>query len=591
MADPLLDVYGIEDPDTAGSLLDRDGNVLPSRPRATGFEELPVPAPAAPGWMDARNTVIADPSGDPNAELAAQVVAYDQQQAAADDQAIQGNLGMGIAEGAEYAGANSRARAGQGFDQAFATEQAPSAPNPLYPIRSEHAAASMDLMGQSRNAQQDVYAAQNYEQVAAADAYAREAGMQQAQIDAQQAKMIRDQQRREQAIEAERHVFKQIEAASSKLSKTPDDDRGRYWANTKWWQKLAWAISAMADGWVGKEPNVALNAAIEGDLRDQQAAREARRGELAAATSQLSDVRSLYADLRATIGDEDTTRDAMRLARYQQAKSLLMAEQLRNGVPLQLALQNQGIIELDKQINDTTAVLRERIATTPQMIGGGTRYVHGPEERRAMVRQSEAEAQHGRNLEMKGIDVGADVQKQERAGQLDTEKERAKAQAKGSSMTPELAFRQRETIAKETKNSSNMKGIAKRLRKKYEGKDIPGLTWGIGRHGAPGPEDENFQFAAGMLEYAATQAFTGASSPPEMQETLLNGIRNAGSEAEFWGAVQALEDWADADIERVNRAIDDPARADYENVDQARLPQYDPSVPRATEEDHVAWDD
>jgi len=424
------------------------------------------------------------PEPAPQPELARQVSDYEAEQMAQEDEAVRQGLSpspMAFAEGAGIASGSSRDRAGQLRDEAFETVQVPSSPNPVHPIRQEHAANYEALAGAQHEAKNQAAQAAIYQQSAEADAYEREAGRQQAQIDAQQAKLVRDQQRRDMAMEAERHVFEQIQNASDKLAKTPDDDRGRYWASRKWWQKFAWAISAIADGMRGLDPMAALNSAIEGDIRDQQSAREARRGELAAATSQLADVRSIYADLRSTIGDEDTTHDAMRLARYEQAKALLMAEQLRNGIPLQAALANEGILELDQKINDTTAAIRERLAVTPERIGGGTRYAKPAEERRALLEQAKAEDTHARALQLKGIDVGADSAKQERAGEIDIAKEQAKH---GPGAPKEAAQRridvdQAKWLAEKVEPFRNEERRIVQFQEKYKD-EIPGLVWGLG---------------------------------------------------------------------------------------------------------------
>lgn len=385
---------------------------------------------------------------------------------------------MAFAEGAGIASGASRQSAADLRATADQTYQAPSAPNPVRPIREQHAATALDLMGAAHDAKGLTAQAQTYEMDATAQAYEQEAARQSAMIDAQHAKLIRDSQRRDMAIEAERHVFEQIQNASDKLAKTPDDDRGRYWASRKWWQKFAWAISAIADGMRGLDPMAALNSAIEGDIREQQAAREARRGELAAATSQLADVRSIYADLRSSIGDEDATHDAMRIARYEQAKAMLMAEQLRNGIPLQMAMANEGIIELDQKINDTSAALRERLALTPERIGGGTKYVLPADQRARLHKQADAEDAHARALQMKGIDVGAGAATQERAGQIEIEKERAKA-GQLTEGDKRIAAGERQFVVKETLPYRKEVRLIKQFREGYKN-GIPGLVWGLG---------------------------------------------------------------------------------------------------------------
>jgi len=422
----------------------------------------------------------------PDAEnvLRSQVSDYEAEQMAQEDEAVRQGIApspMAFAEGSGIASGAARSNAAQLRDQAGQTYQAPSAPNPVYPIRQEHAQTYENLAGQQHEAKDLTAQAAIYQQSSEADAYEREAGRQQAQIDGQQAKLIRDQQRREQAMEAERHVFEQIQNASDKLVKTPDQDRGRYWASRKWWQKALWAISAIGDSVRGLDPMAALNSAIEGDIRDQAANYGARKDNLDAARAQLGDVRSLYADLRSTIGDEDTTHDAMRLARYEQAKAMIMAEQLRNGIPLQAALANEGILELDQKINDTTELIRSRLATTPERIGGGTRYVLPAEQRRSLNKRADAEDAHARALQMKGIDVGAGAASQERAGQIDIEKEQAKH---GPGAPKEAAQRridvdQAKWLTEKVEPFRNEERMIAKYLETYKD-EIPGLVFGLG---------------------------------------------------------------------------------------------------------------
>lgn len=451
----------------------------------------------------------------PPQDLGAQVSDYEAEMMAQEDAQIQNSLRpMNFAEAAGQ-GAQFADQRGDGYLDALLSEvSTPSRPNPVRPIREQHAATAEALMGQAQGVQADIGTAKVLERSAMADAYAREARMQQAQIDAQHAKMLRDQQRREQAIEAERHVFKQVQDATDRLNKTPDEDRGRYWSNTKWWQKLAYAISAFADGWVGNEPNQALFAAIEGDIQEQRSIREARRGEVAAASGQLADVRSMYADLANSIGDEDTAMDAMRLARYEQAKSMLMAEQLRNGVPLEMAMANQGIVELDQKINDTSAVIRERLALTPERIGGGRRpLVTGP-IRKTMERLQEGDYDEARALRMKGVDVGADAAKQERAGEMDLEKERIKADGSARAKQAEVGTDLRKKVAENSKDWLMVEQLIDDWEARNEG-DVPGT--GLPLTGTSAQRIENDSFDQ-LLPQMITKAVTGANSTPEQQE-------------------------------------------------------------------------
>lgn len=433
------------------------------------------------GVWGVANTTANTP--DANAVLAQQVGA-DQ---AAEDQQIEQNLGggvamhpgMGIAAGAGGAAQDAFGRADQATDEAFQTYQAPSAPNPVYPIRQEHAAVAQGLMGAQHDAKVATAQATIDAQSAQALSYEAEAGRQQAMIDAQHAKMIRDQQRRDQAIDAERRVFGQIQEASEKLAKAPVGDKKQLYGDMHWIAKIGWAISAIADGMRGLEPMAALDRFLEGRLRDMAANRESLRESLAAQTQQLGHTQSIFNDLRANIGDEDATMDAMRIAQYEQAKAMLMAEQLRNGIPLEAAMQNEGILELDQKINDVSASLRERLAVTPERIGGGTRYVLPSEERRAKLAEAKDERAHGRALQLKGVDVASGAAAQEYAGEADVAKERAKAGGPPEAAQRRIDVDQAKWLAEKVEPYRNEERLITQFREDYKN-GIPGLVFGLG---------------------------------------------------------------------------------------------------------------
>lgn len=497
-----------------------------------------------------------------DAELYNAVADHEAQQAAAEDAQMQQAFAQSqtpqgmTASRAGQAQANADAATGA----LLATETLPSRPNPVKPILQQHAANYGALSGAQEQAKLNTAHAQAYEMDAGAQAYEQEAARQAAQIDAQQAKLIRDQQRRDQALEAERHVFEQVQNASDKLAKTPDDDRGRYWSSRKWWQKFAWAISAIADGMRGLDPMAALNAAIEGDIRDQQAAREARRGELAAQTSQLQDVRSLYADLRASIGDEDSTHDAMRLARYEQAKALLMAEQLRNGIPLQMALANEGVLELQQKINDTSAQLTARIAATPDRIGGGTRPVlRGPvrgtvEKIRA---ESSAEARKARET---GTEAQFKAEEQARGASYDIAKEEAKARASGAAKAGEADIELKKKILESSKDW----GLVEQMIDDWEQRNTGNIHGtGMPLTGSREQRIENDSFDT-LLPQMAIKAITGANFSEAQGKAamrLVEGSWDEFSDDAKRARIRALKDLASAQRRYAARLLGEDTEA------------------------------
>lgn len=441
------------------------------------------------GVWGVANTTANTP--DANAVLAQKVSDYEAEQMAADEDAVRQQIGSqapspqgyGIA-GAAGTVADRRDAAGDSYNEALLAEvQMPSRPNPVRPIREQQAAAYQDLAGQQVEARQSTAMTAAGADLAMADAYESEAGRQAAMLDAQQAAIIREQQRREDAIEGERFIAKQIQDATDKLAKTPDQDRGRYWSSRKWWQKLAWSISAIADGMRGLDPMAGLNSAIEGDLNDQRALYEHRAKNVQALGQQLQDFRSVYADLRSNGLDDVNASDAMRIARLEQSKAMLMAEQLRNGVPLQMAQQHEGILEMQQEINKLGSALQERLATTPFRIGGGRRPLLTGPLRKQVEQMQKRDYDEAHDLRMKGIDVAADTAKQERGAQIDIDKERAKVEAAAGG-PPEAAQRridvdQAKWLAEKVEPYRNEERLITEYLDQY-GNEIPGLAWGLG---------------------------------------------------------------------------------------------------------------
>lgn len=473
-----------------------------------------------PGFMPADMAVLNEQlrADDHDRELAALVAQHDAEQAAAEDEAIRQSLTpMGYAGSVGRRSQEIEAGAIAPGDPLMAEVQMPSRPNPLAPIRRAHGEATMGEGGTLdtlRQANVDVVGAEAYGQLAMADAYAREAGAQQAQIDAQQAKLVRDEQRRARAIEAQDHVFTQVQDATDRLLKTPEPDQGRYWASRKVYQKVAWAISAIADGMRGLDPMGALNRAIEQDIGIQRANYAQQQGNLEAAQGQLASARSLYADLRQTIGDEDVAANALRIARYEQAKAMVMAEQMRNGVPLTVAQGSAEIAELDQKIADIRLQTQERIAVTPERIGGGRRpLVQGP-LRRTLERREEGSLDEARALRAKAVDLGGDAAQQERAGEQALAVERVKSEGAAAAKHAEGDIEVRKKILENSRDWAAVEQMIDDWEARNTG-DVPGT--GLPWTGSSAERIENDSFDT-LLPDMVVKAVTGANATPEQRE-------------------------------------------------------------------------
>lgn len=372
---------------------------------------------------------------------------------------------------------------------------APSAPNPLRPIREEYAGKMLGdgtpvteldaqgnvverasgLMGQEEFQTQQLHAAQTDEQRAHAGAYAQEAGRQQAQIDAMEYKAQQQQQRRDHAINASQLVQKKVTEAADRLNTAPDIDPNRYWASQSAGRKFAWGLQAGLMGFAGLDPFGALQSAISQDIDAQKANFAQKQAGMGARMDELSGARSVYGDIRQAIGDEQATDLMMESARLQQADAALKAMAIKEGIPPMQMANNLFVTQMQQRNAEITKALQEMLATTPERIGGGFRPVVGGFQRKVLEGELGRLDKRGEKMSELALTTGADAAKQERSIRGDIEKEAAKGK---SPEGQKLEYTQRHNLTKDIEPFVNEARLIERFQKEYPN-EIPGIAWGM----------------------------------------------------------------------------------------------------------------
>ena len=435
-------------------------------------------------------------------DLARYVANYD----AADDDAIRRNLGGGGApvvpsqfDVGQAAGtvADMRGNAGDSYlEPLLATVTMPSRPNPVRPIREQYTGAmlggqptgevdengqpilSTGLLGEGKATNEAAVRAQTGESEAMASAYAQEAARQQAQIDIAEQKALRDNDRRQQYIDDTQAANDLISKSVDRLMKAPDIDPERYWASRTNGQKALWVVSAMLNGLAGLNPTEQLQSVINNDIDAQKANFAQGQARVGAAATKADASRSLYNDVRMAIGDENATAEIIRIARFEQAKAALMAQQIKAGIPVQVAQGNVFMIEMDQKIAEAKANLAERLAVTPRRIGGGTRpLVTGP-IRKTLERLQDRDYDEAAKLRMKAIDLGGEAAGAAQKAQTELQKAEIEAGGKKAETERQHSFEQRKWVTEKVEPFQNELNLIEQFRNDYPN-DIPGIAFGM----------------------------------------------------------------------------------------------------------------
>lgn len=490
------------------------------------------PPPAAEQWHDPSAGAARDfggMSGDEQmaavqreAALANAVKAYEDEQDAIIQQKLRPPSQFDIASGAGMLAGQQDTRGDAWLEQLMATVNSPSSPNPLKPIREQYAGTMGNLLeGQQTNYEQ-LHDAQVVEAEAHANAYQQEAARQQAAIDVQEQKAIRDVERRNEALQKSQMVMTKVSAAADRLNESPDIDPNRYWASQSAGRKFGWGISAALLGFAGLNPTGALSEAISRDIDAQKANYAQKQAGFGARMEELGASRSVYQDLREAIGDEQATDMAMESARLAQAETAFKAMAAKEGIPVQVAEQNVFLNEWRQRRAELERGLAELVATTPSRVGGGSRPLLSPLQQKVALAELKDSRGEGNDLRKLAIQQGG----QAASDQLKHEADMAKIDAEGGKKD-RVNYENRRMIAKETAVPNRIRELAADILKDIaaNGGDVPGVgSVYIPGLGAPKHQltraARDIRRKLDMLgEYDITN-LTGAVSSPEQQKVI-----------------------------------------------------------------------
>lgn len=493
MADELAQMYGIqEDPDellrqslgaaapapAEPSPKQRADEMRASRARAQHEARFGNPQARAAADVD---RAFADEGIDtaPAARLAAAVDLYDQEQLAQERANIAGppsQFDIAGAAGMRGAAADSEAAAiRQALMQGY---NAPSAPNPLHPIREQYAGQMGQLLGEQDTNYQALHGAQQNEMQAHANAYAQEAGRQEAAIAVQEAKAQRDMERRNEALQKSQLVMSKVTQAADRLNESPDIDPNRYWASQSAGRKFGWGLSAALLGFAGLNPTGALQEAIARDIDAQKANFAQKQAGFGARMEEMGASRSVYQDLREAIGDEQATDMAMEHARLTQAETAFKAMAAKEGIPVAVAEQNVFLNEWRQRRAELERGLAEMMATTPERIGGGFRPAVSGFQRKVLEGALKDLDRRGEKMGELAITQGGAAAGDFTRAQTDLAKAEIEAGGKKAETKRQHSFEQRKWVAEKVEPYRNEAKLIEEFQAQYAN-EIPGISFGL----------------------------------------------------------------------------------------------------------------
>lgn len=379
----------------------------------------------------------------------------------------------------------ARGEAGQFIDPLLATVTTPSRPNPLRPIREEYQQSTEELGTESKAAAEQFGAARTQQADVAANAYAAEAGRQQAEIDAQERRNAVHEARRQQAVNDQRAVMAKVSEATDKVAAAPELDSRRYWNSQSAGRKFLWSIRGGLRGAGGLDPHGALNAAIDRDIEEQKSNFAQRQAVAAARGQEYGMQRSLTDDIRASIGDDVVADAAIRLMRYEQAKLVGQAEMAKAGTDIVEAEGRVFLNELDQKIAAQRMQVAELVAKTPNRIGGGTRPMLRGAIRKTVEDLRKEAAAEGRDLTKLAITEGGQAALKERDVEVaritadgNAREKAIEADGKRSETERQHSYTQRKDVTAATEAFVNEAKLIREFQKDYAD-EIPGIAFGM----------------------------------------------------------------------------------------------------------------
>lgn len=462
------------------------------RAEAEAAVGMPGAAPS-PISADSERLILAQRRADDRREQLAQMVSTDD--AAEDEQIVRGLGGGGGDRGeptafdvAGVAGTGSAVHGARG-DQIeaalLAGRYVPGRRNPLAPIRRGYQGdmlggqptgeidedgnpiLSVGLAGEEKAGNEQLVQAQVQEQRAYAEHYAAEEGRLQARADQVQFQSQRQSEQRQAQIAASQTIMKKVSDAADRLNEAPDIDPNRYWASQSAGRKFAWALQAGFSALGGLDPFGALQSAINKDIDAQKASFAQKQAGFAARMDELGASRSIYQDIRESIGDEQVADQVMEMARLEQSKAGFAKIASQQGVSLAQAQGNVFLNQIDQRIAELRQSIGSVVATTPERIGGGWRpNVAGP-RRKVLEQRLKFERERQGKTEDLAITEGGRAATAQTEARGRVEAERVKQE--GEASTAEL-----QKFATQTDKAGQVIDLIDQFIDDYGDSDIPG---------------------------------------------------------------------------------------------------------------------
>ncbi len=369
-----------------------------------------------------------------------------------DDAAVERGLGrtdpLAVAGVAGVRGGQAGSMADQYAAALAAGYNAPSSPNPMRPVVERYAGTMGQLQDQEFGQTQDLQAAQMNEQQAHANAYAAEAGRQQGFVDTMQRKAERDAARAQAAVQASQLVQAKVTEAADRLNEAPDIDPNRYWASQSAGRKFAWGLQAALMGFAGLDPFGALQSAITQDIDAQKANFAQKQAGFGARQGELEGQRSVYADMRTAIGDEQATDLMMESARLQQADAAFKAMAIKEGIPVAEAANNVFLTQMQQRQAEITKALETMLVTTPERIGGGFKPTLQGFQRKIAEQEYARHSKRADKFDELAVTQGGEAARQETAIAGQERIEGVKAEGRGRAAMAKVEAKQAESLQK-----------------------------------------------------------------------------------------------------------------------------------------------
>ncbi|MBK8241724.1 MAG: hypothetical protein IPK74_39955 [Deltaproteobacteria bacterium] len=367
--------------------------------------------------------------------------------------------------------------------------------------------------------------------------------------------------KQQESIAMQQQINRDYEAARDKtvkaLSSGTPEDPGAFWASRKGWQKVALIMSAAMKGWLqgqgmSVDPMADIRAGIEMNVEAQRQNRarlgevlSARERQVAAAHANLEEMQSVFED--------QTSRDLAVRDAYEKAAIAEMqkyqAQFNLDMVPVEAKKIMSEMLNINAKTPartrgaDCEALEQAGLARQSERHCAWARWkpLHRvcagrPQDALIPTQGKQRSAQHGCRgvIDAAKTQYGAESAKSTWMAKLNAKVEASKGEKKPEQQR--LEYAQKKDIM--DSSAKHLSDAIEEFNKEWAGRDIPGITAVVGSHSFGDRETISPGFASNFrnIRYLYIQAVTGASSPKEMDESMLKSLDDPwGGDADVWG--------------------------------------------------------